>query len=357
MSQQMEFLHMRAQSMVRPVMGGGFGVPVVLMIFNRPKHTRAVFDQIAAIRPRELFVIADGPRPDRPDDAAKCRDSRAVLDRVNWHCELHTNFSDSNLGCRRRVSSGLDWVFDQVERAIILEDDCVPDSSFFPFCAELLERYEDDRRIRTIWGNSFLSGMTRTNWSYYFSNFHGTCGWATWRRSWQRVDMAMRQWPQVRDEGWLVDIVGDRRSARFWASRFDATYEGRINSWAYPYLFSCWLDHCLGVAPNRNLVQNIGFGQEATHTRDGRRYIEYPAQPMLFPLIHPPFIVCDRLSDRETFRRRCLPENGPLLKRMLRPLYHALRGTANRRAVRLGKAQLIEPREQSAERFKATVPS
>jgi hypothetical protein len=339
------------------MMDGEFGVPVVLMMFNRPEHTRAVFDRIAAVQPRRFFIIADGPRPDRPDDVRKCLESRAVLDRVDWHCDLHTNFSDINLGCARRISSGLDWVFNQVDRAIILEDDCVPDPSFFPFCAKLLERYEDDRRIRTISGNSFLSGMTRTHWSYHFSNFHGIWGWATWRRSWQKVDLAMRQWPEVRDGGWLVDMVGDRRAARFWASRLDATYEGRITSWAYRYLFSCWLDHCLAVAPNRNLVQNIGFGQEATHTGDGRSYMEYPAQPMPFPLIHPPFIVCDRVSDRETFRRRCLPEDGPLPKRMLRPLYYALRGIANRRAVRLGRGQLIESHRQSAERYKATIPS
>jgi hypothetical protein len=326
-----------------------FDVPVVLIIFNRPNHTRAVFDRIAAIRPRQLFVIADSPRPNRPDDVRNCEESRAILDRVNWNCNLSTNVSETNLGCGRRISSGLDWVFDRVDRAVILEDDCVPDPSFFRFCAELLERYKDDARIRTISGDNFLSGRTRTNWSYYFSNFHGIWGWATWRRSWQKTDMGMRQWPEVRGGGWLADMLGaDGASVRFWASRFNKTFDGQMDSWVFPYLLSCWLDHGLAVTPNRNLVRNIGFGQEATHTRNGRNYMEYPAEPMPFPLIHPPFMVCDRLSDRETFRRRCLPEQKSWLKRVVRHLYFTLAGTENPHSVQLGQGQLSERTEVTA---------
>jgi hypothetical protein len=326
-----------------------FDVPVVLMMFNRPDHAGAVFDRIAAVRPKQLFVIADGPRADHPDDARQCQASLSVLDRIDWDCELQTNVAERNLGCAARISSGLDWVFERVDRAIILEDDCIPDPSFFPFCNELLERYKDDQRIRTISGHNLLSGKTRTNWSYHFSAFHRIWGWATWRRSWRRLDMAMRLWPQVRDEGWLDDMIGgESRSAKFWGFRFEATCAGRINSWAYPYLFSCWLDHSLAVIPNRNLVRNVGFGQEATHTRDHQSFMARPAEPVRFPLIHPPFMVCDRVSDRETFKRRCLPEESSWPRRMARQLYFTLSGAKNPRSVQLGQGRLVERAEVAA---------
>ena len=325
------------------MMDAEFDVPVVLVMFSRPDHTRAVFDRLAAIRPAQLFVIADGPRSHRPDDPRKCMESRAILERVDWKCKLHTNFSDTNLGCRGRVSSGLDWVFEQVDRAIILEDDCVPDPSFFPFCAELLERYRDDARIRTISGSNFLFGKTRAFWSYHFSTFHDIWGWATWRRSWRRIDMAMRSWPQVRDEGWLVDMVGgDRRAAKFWGFRFEETYAGRINSWAYPYLFSCWLDNSLAVTPNRNLVSNIGAGADASHTVNAAPYLNRVLDEIRFPLIHPPFMICDRVSEEETFRRRYLPERSALLRRLARRLYYALPGTGARHPVKLGRGRLFD---------------
>lgn len=326
----------------------GLDVPVVLIMFRRPEPTRAVLDAISAVEPRRLFVIADGPRPDRPDDLAKCQESRALLDRVTWNCGLQVDLAEHNLGCGRRISSGLDWVFEHVDRAIILEDDCVPDPSFFHFCEELLERHEADPRIRTISGHNVLSGRTRTDWSYHFSSFHRIWGWATWRRSWRRVDMGMRLWPQVRDGGWLTDMIGgDRRSARFWGDRFEATYTGRIDSWAYPYLFSCWLDHSLAVIPNRNLVRNVGFGRESTHTRDHQNSLDRAVEPMPFPLVHPPFMVCDRVSDRETFRRRCLPEESPWPRRMARHLYVTLSG-AKSHSVQLGQGRLFERAEVAA---------
>lgn len=321
------------------VKNDGFDVPVVLMIFNRPDHTRAVFERIAALRPRRLFVIADGPRPDRPDDGRKCADSRAILKQVDWRCDLNTNFAERNLGCRGRTPGGLDWVFKQVDRAIILEDDTIPDLSFFHFCAELLERYAADARIRTISGNNFLFGKRRSPWSYYFSNIHNLWGWATWRRSWLNVDWAMRQWPEVRDGGWLVDMVGSEL-ARFWAARLEATYRGQLDAWDYQYYLSCWLDGSLAVAPERNLVSNIGIGQDATHTIDPAPYLNCPAECMDFPLIHPPFMVCDRISDQETFRRRLRPERGSSARRFLRTVRHLT--TGKDAAVKLKQGQLVE---------------
>ena len=321
---------------------GELDVPVVLIIFNRPEHTRAVFDEIAAVRPGRLFVIADGPRPGRPEDARKCAASRAILDRLNWRCDVRTDFAETNLGCGRRIASGLDWVFDQVDRAIILEDDCLPDMSFFRFCAEILDKYQDDPRIRTITGSSFLRGKTRSRWSYYFSKFHCTWGWATWRRSWQDVDISMQNWPEVRDGGWLIDILGSRRKARFFASRFDRTYQGRLNSWTYPYQFSCWLGNGLAVTPNRNLISNVGSGEAATNVLPDAPFLHQRRDAMPFPLVHPPFVVVDRLSDDEMFRRRCLPEQGPWLRRAARRAYRLLTAKAGRSSNDPGRGRLAK---------------
>jgi hypothetical protein len=324
-----------------PMPDGEFDVPVVLMIFNRPEHTRAVFERVAAIRPRRLFVIADGPRPDRPDDVRKCADSRAILDQVNWSCELNTNFAERNLGCRGRTPGGLDWVFGQVDRAIILEDDTIPDPSFFRFCAELLERYADDGRVRTISGNNFLFGQSRNPWSYHFSNIHNLWGWATWRRSWLKVDWAMRRWPEVRDGGWLVDMVG-QDLASFWIWRLEATYRGQLDAWDYQYYLSCWLDGSLAVAPDRNLVSNVGIGSDATHTIEPAPYLNCPAEFMAFPLVHPPFMVCDRVSDQETYKRRLRPEQGSSARRTVQHIQYLLSSRKRAGSVKLVQGRLAE---------------
>jgi hypothetical protein len=310
-------------------------------MFNRPGPTRAVFERIAAIRPRRLFIIADGPRPDRPDDALNCEASRSVIDRVDWDCDLQTDLAEHNVGCDRFIASRLDCIFSQVERLIILEDDCVPDLSFFRFCAELLERYEDNPRVRTISGNNFLLGKRRSRWSYHYSNIHNTWGWATWRRSWQKVDMAMRQWPQLRDDGWLVDMVGEQ-AARFWLPRLERTYEGEVDAWDYQYYLSCWLDQSLAITPNQNLVRNIGIGKTATHTIDPNPYMNRPEETMQFPLVHPPFMVCDQVSDQETLKQRLWEEDISWPRKIVRRMYYVLTNRRDTAAVKLVRGRLAD---------------
>ncbi|OUC08639.1 hemolytic protein HlpA-like protein, partial [Litorilinea aerophila] len=162
--------------------------PVIFLIFNRPDTTAQVFAEIAKARPRRLLVVADGPRPHRPDDVEKCSATRAVIERVDWPCEVSCDFAEENLGGRRRISSGLTWAFSQVEAAIVLEDDCLPHPTFFPFCEELLNRYCHDERIMAITGDNFQFGRSRTKYSYYFSRYFHSWGWATWRRAWQHYD-------------------------------------------------------------------------------------------------------------------------------------------------------------------------
>lgn len=176
-----------------------FHTPVAFMIFNRPEKTARVFAEIRKARPTQLFIVADGPRTEQEKE--KTDATRAVTEHIDWECEVKRNYSDVNVGCKMRVSSGISWIFENVENAIILEDDCVPEQSFFPYCQELLERYKDDTRIMHISGDNFEWGRTgnfESDASYYFSRIPHVWGWATWRRAWNLYDINMTSWPECR---------------------------------------------------------------------------------------------------------------------------------------------------------------
>lgn len=191
-------------------------------------------------QPPKLLVVADGPRPGHLGEAERCAAVRAIVERVDWQCEVLTHYSEVNLGCHPRVSSGLDWVFDMVGEAIVLEDDCVPHPTFFPFCEAMLARYRDDERIACINGTNFQRGHRRTTDSYYFSRYAEAWGWASWHRAWRYYDAEMAQWPQMRDGGWLRDFLGDRVTAYTWRVVFENLWRGRTETWDYKRQFAFW---------------------------------------------------------------------------------------------------------------------
>jgi hypothetical protein len=214
---------------------------------------------------------------------------RALIERVDWDCEVLTNYSDHNLGCGRRPATGLDWIFENVEEAIILEDDCLPNQSFFRFCEELLDRYRADEQVMMISGDNFLFGKHGTPDSYFFSRFVHVWGWATWRRAWQHYDYDIQRWPELRTTDWLLNLFGDQAAAEYWREILDAAFSTNDQTtWDYQWAFTCWLKDGVSITPNVNLVSNIGFGREATHTKLGSRLKAVPAKEMLFPLLHPP---------------------------------------------------------------------
>lgn len=275
--------------------------PVVFLIFNRPDTTEKVFEAIREAKPSQLLVVADGPREDRPGEEEKCAATRAIIDRVDWDCEVLKNYSEINLGCRKRVSSGLDWVFKTVESAIILEDDCLPHPSFFRFCDELLEKYRDDERVMVVAGNNFQVDEPRTEYSYYFSRYNHCWGWASWRRAWQYYDDEMKLWPEVRDGGWLEDMLSETGAVKFWTEILQSCYEKKKNSWAYIWTFTCWVQNGLTILPQVNLISNIGFGGEATHTTHKKsKFANMPIEAVNFPLNHPPFMIRDAKADTFT---------------------------------------------------------
>lgn len=281
--------------------------PVAFIIFNRPATTERVFAEISKARPPKLLVVADGPRENRAGEAEKCAATRAIIDRVDWDCEVLTNFSDRNLGCKQRVSSGIDWVFEQVEEAIILEDDCLPDPTFFRYCQELLERYRHDQRIGLISGDNFQFGRRRNDDSYYFSKYVHIWGWATWRDRWvSSYDVTMAKWPRIRDDGWVVDMVGNDREAVFWRKIFERVYRGEIDTWDYQWVFANWAEGRSTILPATNLISNIGFDANATHTTGDSELANLPTQPLTFPLKHPVALIrntqADAFSEKKCFQ-------------------------------------------------------
>lgn len=298
--------------------------PIAFLIFNRPDTTRRVFAEIAKARPPNLLVIADGPRADHPDDAEKCAAVRAVIDGVDWDCEVLTNYSDVNLGCKRRISSGLNWVFDIVEEAIILEDDCLPHPTFFRFCEELLDKYREDKRIAMISGNNFQFGRKRTEYSYYFSRYPHIWGWASWRRAWDNYDVDMKLWPEIRDGRWLEGLLDNKKSVCYWNYIFENVYKGKIDSWAYQWTFSCWIQSALTILPNVNLVSNIGFGSEAVHTIEKNKFSNMETEPIKFPISHPPYIMRDSVADYITEKTNF---SGHLLKKGIIEIIKIIKGT------------------------------
>ena len=265
--------------------------PVAFFIFNRPRLTQRVFDQIAHARPTVLFLIADGPRAPHPSDEENCQAVRRIVDHVDWPCRVLKHYSETNLGLAERITSGINWIFDHVEECIFLEDDCLPSASFFPFCEQLLERYRHDEQIMHINGFSYQFGRVRTADSYYFSRITCPWGWATWRHAWQHYDFRVRRWAELRETDWLRDILQHPRTVLFFQKGFDKAYRGELRSWDYQWTFACLSQSALSISPRDDLIMNLGHGPDATQTTwSGEEYNRPPAE-MAFPLRHPACMV------------------------------------------------------------------
>jgi hypothetical protein len=273
---------------------------ILFLVFNRPYTTRQVLATIRQARPARLYIAADGPRADRPSEKKLCEEVRRIATTVDWPCDIQTLFREENLGCRRSVSGALDWFFEQEESGVILEDDCVPDQSLFPFTEELLDRYRDDKRIMNICGTNLNPDVRTPLRSYFFSRYNNSCGWASWSRAWRHYDHDMSLWPSLRNTDWLFSIGnGSELFRRYWTRIFDMCHAGKVDSWAWRWKFSCWAQNGLAILPAKNLVTNIGFGDDATHTKSGNGILDnLPLQKMAFPLIHPNYMVLDLVADR-----------------------------------------------------------
>ncbi|MEI7780645.1 MAG: glycosyltransferase family 2 protein [Planctomycetota bacterium] len=281
---------------------------IVFFIFNRPDTTRRVFERIAACRPERLLVVADAPRPGRSGEEQLCAEARSVTEHIDWPCHVERDYAAHNLGCRERIATGVTWAFEQVEEAIFLEDDCLPEPSFFPYATELLARYRQDERIAAISGNTFLPEQPACDESYYYSRYFYCWGWASWRRAWTHYDPDLADWPARKKSGLLEAVFeGDAEAVSYWARIFDGVHEKRINTWDYQVLFTNWKAGRLTILPRFNLVSNIGFRSDATHTLEATDPLaNLPTKPLVGPLVHPARVLrhvgADAWSQRHVYQ-------------------------------------------------------
>jgi hypothetical protein len=306
-------------------------IPAVLfLVFNRPDTTKLVLEAIGQARPPRLYVACDGPRMERQGEGEAVQQVRALIqDLVDWPCEVHTLYRDKNLGCKRAVASALDWFFEHEEAGIVLEDDCLPHPDFWPYCRELLDRYALDERIFMISGNNFQDGRQVTQDSYYASALTHIWGWASWRRSWNKVDLDLPGYEQWVKMGGLERLFGSGRLVRAWLRTFARYQEGRYNTWDYPFLFAAWKHDQYALLPAVNLVTNIGFGHRgATHTAQDRFHglSNLPTASLGFPLRHPDPLQHQRQADLRTLRNKMFPSYSLKAWRLFRAmLVHFLR--------------------------------
>ena len=240
--------------------------PGIYILFNRPDFTRRSFAAVRAARPAQLYLIADGPRKNRPEDVQLCREARRVVgEMLDWECDVTYDYSDVNLGCGRRVSSGLTRAFEQLGEAIVVEDDIVPQPSFFEFCTEMLMRYRGDPRIHAISGFNPI-GRFASRDTHVGTLFWSPWGWASWARAWKDYSFDLRAWnsPAVQHE--IRSHVRNDLYFQWLAHSFNEVLTGKVDTWDFQWLYTMMRQKRFAVASSGNLVENIGFRADATHT-------------------------------------------------------------------------------------------
>lgn len=280
-----------------------FDTPILFLIFNRYDNAQNVFDQIKKVKPKQLYIAADGPRIGYEEDKANCNKTREIISQVDWSCEVKTLFRDQNLGCGIAISSAINWFFEHVTEGIILEDDCLPDLSFFPFCEELLAKYREDENIYLISGTNLQNGIKRGNASYYFSYYPVIWGWATWKRSWLNYNYDLPEFDTTFKSGHLNHIFQSNNEKLYWRTKIQELESQKIkHTWDYQLLYTIWKNKGLCISPNENLVTNLGFRNASTHLflRDSIREPSI-THPLQFPLIHPQKVI-ERKADNYIYK-------------------------------------------------------
>lgn len=275
--------------------------PILILIYKRPSLTKRLLSSLSNVKPKKIYVAGDGPKDDVEEN--KVQETRDAIKSIDWDTNVKTNYSTKNLGLRKRVSSALDWFFENEKAGIILEDDLIPNKSFFEFSESLLEKYKHEDQVTTISGNNFLFDRLDLKYDYYFTRYPHCWGWATWARAWKKYDHEMDSWPEVKKTRKLKDIFGgDPFLESYWTSIFQKVYEGKIDSWSYIWTYSNLIKGGLSINPSQNLVSNIGFGREATHTKVKSRVAEMDTHKLKFPLKHPSKIKRNKKADTITER-------------------------------------------------------
>ncbi len=297
---------------------------VLFLIFNRLDTTKQVLETIKQAKPPRLYIAADGARESRAGEQEKVSAVKEyVMSNIDWSCEVKTLFREKNLGCKYAVSSAINWFFDHEEMGIILEDDCLASQSFFWFCEELLLRYKDDMRIWQISGDNFQYGIKRGDSDYYFSKYSHIWGWASWSSRWKYYDVEMKSFEKFEQQNQIKNIFDNKRQQLYWLNQFKNTFMGKINTWDYQWTYTIWINSGLSISPNINLISNIGFNEDATHTIHANSPVEnLDRGELTFPLKHPSF--CMIQKDADSYSEKIVFPNHHILLRIFKKIFRVL---------------------------------
>ena len=268
---------------------------VLFLVFNRLDTTRRVFETIREARPPRLYIAADGARVGKGDETKIVQSVRDyVMSNIDWSCEVKTLFRDKNLGCKYAVSSGINWFFENEDMGIILEDDCLPCQSFFWFCEKTLRKYKNNHEVMMIAGTSFLFNEIKADSDYFFSNYYSIWGWATWKNAWSKYDVKMKSWPENKANNYFNDLFSwDAQAREYFLGIFEMTYQNKIDTWAYQWVYTCLIQKGYCLTPYKNLISNIGLVGVRTHTASPLMNMERRGIRSINNLISPPKIKHD----------------------------------------------------------------
>jgi len=274
--------------------------PVLLITFNRPDTTKKVLDVLRKAKPQKLYVYNDGPRPNNLNDLNARHEINNILKTIDWACKLETNFPEHNQGCGRGVSGAISWAFNNEDRLIILEDDCVPVLSFFNYCNYCLEKYKDDEIVMQIAGNNYTENHNFTGKDYFFSKFGHISGWATWKRAWAHFDFNMTDWPSFRN-GIKKSTIFDKRIIKYLTNAFNDYYSDHKKPWAIRWMYAKFKNNGLSIVPKVNLVKHIGVNGTNSDFLFTRVTDKYSIKN------EPSSIICNDLYDKYHFDHHINP--------------------------------------------------
>ncbi len=294
-----------------------YKVPILFIIFKRKEVALRTLDSIKAVKPSKLYIAGDGARLDIANEPEKVEATRqAVLDAIDWDCEIKTRFPNENQGCCKGVYNAINWLFENEEKGIIIEDDCMLKLSFFKFAEEMLTRYQDDLRVGMIDAANYIPHINIPD-SYGFSRYKSTNGWATWKRAWKFMDLNMLWRGSEYEESIIANMSYKSKERNYWKYRLKAVDKNDVSAWDWQWYFTLAAHNMLGIYPKYSLTTNIGFGEDATHTSKGVMPSYYVADKDLeFPLKHPKYMVPYIPFERE-FNEKLNDTKYEKLKRLL----------------------------------------
>jgi hypothetical protein len=282
-------------------------IPILILVYNRSLETRILINALRKIKPKRIFISSDGPTK-KLLDIKKNNKVKKIIKKINWTKNIQLNYMKKNYGCKESVSRGISWFFNQVKMGIILEDDCIPNKDFFLFTEKMLIKYKNNKKIYVVSGNNFLKNKIQVNDSYYFSKYNHCWGWASWSRAWKNYDKNLSKWNNFKNTKYWKYKFDVKHEKIYWEKIFNLCYKKKIDSWAYPWLYSIWKKRGFCILPKVNLVKNIGFNINASHTFSHKKFF-FPTKKLRQQITHPKIIKINSLADKFVFNNFFCPKN------------------------------------------------